>query len=528
MMEPGNQQAPNKKKWGIMVYMAADNDLTQISISAISQIRRAFDTYEHKLGEIDFFLYFDGNAFGYPSLQYDLGEPESSGNPKRFNREFRTSPDSVYRFVEACAAKEGFRDIENYALIVSSHGYGFQEDTLMVDQGSKSSSTVQDLADNIGGLNKVFLDGRLRVLGFDSCVMNSLEVAFELSERLPERLGLAPEEKYAALSDIYLVSSEGLVPDTGWNYSRIVEGLAERTRESARDMANLFVNSYIDEYKKNEEYSGISVDIAAVSLGSLGNLAKHIHDLGNGLTDMLTTGGLTDQIENALLRSHSRCQTYLWDQCIDVKDFCDQLYETLVVGKLILADSPLCCTLSKIREWFNEENVSSRSLGLESQFSNGLSLYFPWTYHSLLIILRNYRKLKFGASADDAKALSGWSRFLWHYLKSTMRKVSVTERKFALPDLLDHLEANLFVGNKGHKINPPAESRINPPAESRLAAMFIENFRRTHNVEWLSGAAVQKLEIGLDANGNVTNLRRRDRRRRDRRVSEERRAAAGG
>jgi hypothetical protein len=517
----------NGKKWGIMVYMAADNDLTQTSISAISGIRRAFENNKDRLGDFEFFLYFDGNAFGFPSLQFDFCEPESCDNPKKYNREFRTSPDSVYRFVEACSKKEGFREIQNYALIVSSHGYGFQEDTLMVDQGSKSSSTVQDLADNIGGLNKMFLGGRLKVLGFDSCVMNSVEVAFELSERLPERLGLEePEEKHVALTDVYLVSSEGLVPDTGWNYSRIVEGMAKTTIGSSRDMAALFINSYIEEYKKNAEYSGISVDIAAVSLGSLTDLVKYIHQLGNQLADGLMSGERSGPLENAILKSHSRCQTYLWDQCVDIKDFCDQLYETMLNGDLITEDSPLQRTLNQVRESFNAENHISRSIGLESRFSNGVSLYFPWTYHSLLIILRNYRKLKFGASSNDVKALSGWSRFLWHYLKKTMRTAGDTGKVFGISDIFDSVEVNLFVGNKGHKINPPVEARINPPVESRMAALFIENFRRTHNVEWLSSVAVQKLESGLDANGNAIAVRRGDRRSRDRRVSEERRGVA--
>lgn len=530
----------DQKKWGIMVYMAADNDLTEEAIRAIGQIRQSFERNGENLKNVEFFLYFDGNAYGYPSLQFDFGARMSDKNPIVFNREYRSSPDSIYRFVERCASeKQDFKDIDHYALIVSSHGYGFQEDSLLKDEASRTSSTVQKLAWNIAGLNYKFLGGRLGILGFDSCVMNSLEVAHQLSQELVER---ATEfDTQPDLTGVFLVSSEGYVPKAGWNYSRIVNELALKGDLGPHEMARLLVDGYIDEYKPNLEYSGLSLDIASFSLAAVCELVPRVFRLGRFLRDQLVAGSDPQRLSNILLSVHSTCQTYLYDQCVDLKDFCDLLLKQLSGEQVVREDSDEYDNLVGISNIFVSDAVYCKSLGTEAKYSNGMSLYFPWSYDTFLIILSRYRGLKFGQDPDNVNKLSGWGEFLWYYLLGTIRDdqsyrngtrlfelastnglsklpLGVPERDEALTEITEaHLKVTNFFGvfssvkvnpPDNVKVNPPDHVRINPPDKTRLTSLFIENFRRTRNVRWMPEPARRRLVANLDENGESMEGRR--------------------
>jgi len=503
-------ETPKKgKKWGIMVYMAADNNLSQDAIQGIGGIRRLLEQHRADLKDTEFFLYFDGNAFGFPSLQFDFSEPISTSNPIRFNREFRSSPESICSFVKKCAKKEGFKEIENFALIVSSHGFGFQEDSLLRDDSSRTSATVQDLADNIGKLNSEFLDRKLKILGFDSCVMNMLEVANELRRSL----GGSGDD----LKDVFLVSSEGYVPNAGWSYSRILEGLTRIEPKAPREMAELLVKSYIAEYEPSYEYSGLAIDISAFSLGLVDQLTEGVNAVGRGLLSLLKTEGIKRRVEKILLDSHSRSQTYLYDQSVDIKDFCDLLQKELSEDKVIDEESDLNKTLIKMSEAFCP-NVYCKTLGTENQFSNGMSLYFPWSFDTFLIILPRYRQLEFGRKPEDVESLSDWGEFLFYYLFQTMRAPDrcgsrtddpVSERQNGLSNLAGDDRKNqetMMKLNTKHtvngefgegldrsRINPPDKSRINPPDKTRLGSAFVENFRRTRNIAWLPEPAFMRL-----------------------------------
>ena len=91
----------------------------------------------------------------------------------------------------------------------------------------------------------VLLGQRLSILGFDSCVMGMLEVAYQFSPFTET-----------------LIASEGIVPEAGWTYGKILGYLAKNTALETKKVAERFVVEFIesqDAYK----VGGVSVDMSA-------------------------------------------------------------------------------------------------------------------------------------------------------------------------------------------------------------------------------------------------------------------------
>lgn len=516
------------KKWGIIIYMAADNDLTPASINALSRIRETYENNDGLKDAVELFVYFDGNAYGFPSYEFSFSEhyrsvanagistaqADDSFKPKKeHRREYRTSPGSIYNFVKSCSKVESFHDIENFVLILSCHGFGFQEESLMQDEGSKFSATVKELAEKLGGMNAKFFKGKLKLIGFDSCVMNSLEVAYEIASEQKNRMGFDDEK----LKDLFLVSSEGYVPLAGWNYARVLKKIAHEdiSNLDSRKMAELFVDSYCKEYQPHHDYAGKSIDISAVSLGVAAQVKEHIFSIGDYLREELSNANaeLFLKLSRIILASHSQCQLFLYDQCVDIKDFFEILRENLQ-SEGLLSDQ-IKNSFTTIANSFTSETSYCRTLGLETNYAGGMTLYFPWSFDSFVVVMAKYRALKFGHSEDDK--LDGWGLFMWEYLFKNARGLEVILQSGDVLELFIQLGVivpeewnkefgNVFStggpkgvgGNKVNppadsKVNPPADSKVNPPADSKMKSQYIENFRRTQNIFWLPANARLRL-----------------------------------
>ena len=130
------------------------------------------------------------------------------------------------------------------------------------------------------------------------------------------------------------------------------------------------------------------------------------------------------------MSAHWRCQSYWFEQAIDIKDFCSQLildmdFLNLQFDKFPDSElDPLLVTLSKIfRVKCNEvigavhrSVIAIGSLGADYQFSNGISLFFPWTIRAFRLMQQPYLNLMFTVEKGEF-----WLKFLEDYLQTTRR-----------------------------------------------------------------------------------------------------------
>ena len=102
-----------------------------------------------------------------------------------------------------------------------NHGGAY--DGVCYDENGGDKLTLDELEASFKATNANF-----DIIGMDACLMGSLEVAKTLST-------------YGA----YLIASEELEPEHGWNYEELIKWLGENPNESLTNMSKMFVDSYI-------------------------------------------------------------------------------------------------------------------------------------------------------------------------------------------------------------------------------------------------------------------------------------------
>ena len=336
-----------EKEWTIMIYMAGDNNLAVDMAYAMEQIK---EVAAEGANSPNLFVYYDGNSPAIPTLYCDFSEPQKPRYlrsykmpnklitvPKKEN-ENAADRRSILNFVDWCVNKVEVendgeisfgRRAKKYALIFSGHSLGFQDIGLFKDETSGKAMKMTDFYNVLLSIvstkkelekdartrkierdawdleTTVLLGQKLSILGFDSCVMGMLEVGYQFFHVAET-----------------VIASEGSVPSAGWTYAKILGCL---TRENTRDLdsksvAELFVKQFI---RSQDAYTvgGVSVDMAAWDLSRFDNLATAFDGLSVALIGCFEAEGsrIYRQMERAILQVHWKCQSYMYDQNVDLR-----------------------------------------------------------------------------------------------------------------------------------------------------------------------------------------------------------------
>jgi len=248
---------PTQESWLIGIYMAADNNLDSAATSDINEILRGgvpenvtvlvlVDRAE--LGEYGSFGTIEGLAphstakwlritnTGLEQLE-DLGEINTA------------DPATVRMFIQRLEEQPAQRS----AVVFWDHGssWSFGSDDSARNAGSMS---VADIAAQFRVNPRDAASGyeRFDLVGFDACLMSSLEALAEFQPVAP----------------LYVGSAE-LEPGDGWNYEALFRFMGSTPALTPRDLANTVVNSYADYYgAKPSRAGGLQVTQAAWSTDS--------------------------------------------------------------------------------------------------------------------------------------------------------------------------------------------------------------------------------------------------------------------
>ena len=477
----------NEKEWTIMVYMAGDNNLAVDMSYAMEQIKQVASK---DAASPNLFVYYDGNSPSIPTLYCDFSHPENPVYQPSYQltnklyppEELRRNEDasdfySIINFVNWCVntveVKNGEETVygrraKRYALIISGHSAGFLDKGLFKDESAEKSMSMsyleellcrltdneKTLVENAEEMSREFekcgeselnaeeydqettvlLGQRLSILGFDSCVMGMLEVAYQFSPFTET-----------------LIASEGIVPEAGWTYSKILGCLAKNTALETKKIAERFVIEFIesqDAYK----VGGVSVDMSAWDFTSetdadgfvwspgIENLAEATRNLSADLQECFREKNIIyRQMKRILLQVHWSCQSYMFDQNIDLGDFCELLRKEC---KSLIDDFAAAFTDEQVKFLQNLvkecENVLDKLKkfviisgysGGKYQYSNGVSLFFPWSYETFDTVRKNYEELYFYSTLDPDTKKKSWISFLDLYLGEVARRSSDNPRK---------------------------------------------------------------------------------------------------
>lgn len=410
-----------KKKWTVMVYMAGDNNLSIDMVYSLKEIREAIKQKNH---EINLLVYYDGNALDMPTLYCDFTDfdkPFYTQPFKTVRRNTARGEDSTHpladevsakfysltNFVDWCVSDKDnkrARKADHYALIVSGHGSGFQNLSFLNDEKGNRYMTVEKFRDALKFLQNNILKQKVDVLGFDNCVMSMLEIGNEISE----------------FADV-MVASEGSIPNAGWAYADIIEELvAGEVIGDSKKVGKAFVKRFI-ECQRQYAIGGVAVDIAAWDLSKVPAVTEKVNSLGEILYRGIKKPEICQQLEFILLQSHYKCQSYMFEQNIDLKDFCEMLSESAgflsddvsinINSENLKYKDELVKRCEAVCDAVNDCILLCGFSGGAYQYSNGISMFFPWTYFSYRLLKKDYEKLKFANTAA-----ANWSKFLDIYL----------------------------------------------------------------------------------------------------------------
>jgi hypothetical protein len=144
-----------------------------------------------------------------------------------------------------------------HAVVLWNHGTGWRSRSEGITRGiSYDSSAGCDM--RIPQVRSAFETfPAVDLLGFDACLMQMVEVAYELRD-----------------AAAYIVASEDNVPGTGWNYTTFLSALG-RTGHSSRAAAETAVASYVNEY---ERIQSMDITMSAIDTSQLQRLVRALDD----------------------------------------------------------------------------------------------------------------------------------------------------------------------------------------------------------------------------------------------------------
>lgn len=267
--------SPQKKKWTLLVYSAADNNLLTYMFTDINEmevigsndkmnIADQFD--EGRLGAKRYLLKKDNDQSKITSpVLATLGKINMA------------DPMVLSDFI-----KWGVKEFpaEHYALIISDHGEGWQgaiEDDSHEDQ--MKTPLIRAALENAEKETGVKLD----VIGFDACLMGSTEVAYEL--RNNARYFIASEE------------SEGAA---GWPYNKILtgrflNGFQERLKERLNITPEEFAKKIVED---SGTTPGALPTMSSVDLSKMDSLAKATDKLAEKILESKNTSIINNIADN--------------------------------------------------------------------------------------------------------------------------------------------------------------------------------------------------------------------------------------
>lgn len=437
-------------KWTVLFYFAGDNNL---SSGMISQLKAITDAgYQEDTSVI---VHFDPNTIGTHARIFDVNHSRKQTEPKTVigdgeNPFVRNIAEDCFKRPERPGVAKGQslrsflnfaiedHPAENYMLFLIGHGTIVANDAFLPDVEDDAVSAIT--LNQLGEILKEFTDkakaanGKFQLVGFHSCSMSAVEVAYELKNTAR-----------------YMMGTQGLAFVGSWPYRqllkklfRVIEaqkhknGSAQASDDSDEVVRNLLDSIHALSFYNAEDFAlaGYSHDLSLCSLA--GDKVERLTLPLKQLTLALKKGLGDPRATELILLAHWKSQSYWQETYTDLVDFCKCLSELCSESTHPqVAIRAACDTVIKTLEpspslqtdpWrFDRLVVYSDYFGAEYQYSHGLSIYFPWASPSETV-LRKYRRYAFtlprvSPESEEPESPDSWLSFLKQYFASTQREV---------------------------------------------------------------------------------------------------------
>lgn len=220
---------------------------------------------------------------------------------------------------------------------------------IAIDCGSQDYLDNQELRLAIAGALPP--GTRIDVLGCDACLMNMIEIAYEMKDTAR-----------------FMVGSEETEPGTGWPYTEILQQLTTHPEQTPEDLAKTIVTEYGQWYRKQGPSSEATQ--SALDLDRMPPLADAVNALADALLANLKT------VTGPILLARDRAQKFAMPEYVDLGDLARQLLQRLTrqaalktAAEQILKTLPVKTGAGVV--------IANAVNGAGVRNATGLSIYFP-------------------------------------------------------------------------------------------------------------------------------------------------------
>jgi hypothetical protein len=379
------------RKWTLMVYLAGDNNLESYGQKDLAEMSRGGSSSDvavvaqfDRMSDQQTRRYFIQSGQNLDASCVAMADEVNTGDPAALV-EFITWASQTY-------------PAERYGLVLWNHGSGWKDDDIYevaqrqgaaqkVSRGQMRGLTsgkisralfrssleylVTDLVQHERAIlyddsSADFLDNLelrlvlenaanqighpLDLIGFDACLMNMLEVHYQIRNFCQVAVG-----------------SQEIEPGDGWPYDDVLARLVENPDMTSKDLGREIVEAYVRYYQSH--FPSLSVTQSAVCLNGIDAVADALDNLAHSLIE-----SLTDQAALGLIFSALRAAQRFSDRdYVDLAHFCQALTSHDESGKIgqaarLMTDVLLGGASLIIAEGHHGANVAH---------SHGLSIYLP-------------------------------------------------------------------------------------------------------------------------------------------------------
>lgn len=375
-----------------------------------------------------------------------------------------------------------------YDLILWDHGggpiYGFGQDEV---SGENDTLTIDELTRAIKN-SSLSKETKLEYIGFDACLMSSVEVANSLRE-------------YAN----YLIASEESIPGNGWNYE-FLNNLDKNTK--IEDLYKSIVDNYIEYYEEariEQQKLGYKynpdVTLSVTDLSKVQNLVQEIDNLfaniGNNIS-ISNYSKVSKEFSKTKLYGYQGVNESSYD-LVDLYDLADQIideYPEAANVQLAIKDTVV----------YEKNNL---------QKTNGLSIYFPLknkknasslvNMYSSLNFSNNYKSFlrKYVSISDSDRMVTSSSKNLIPKVDQITNTVSVD----ISDDLAYNYESAKYViyrklsDNKYMVVNISSDVELNGntlTAQADKQQLIVHPVLKSKEGQTISPGWVTMLEVSRD------------------------------
>lgn len=390
----------DEKKWTLMIYLGADNDLDEFSDLDLEEIKSAGES--ENVNIVVLVDHWNDEGSSYQVLQ---------GNEMKVKEELEEvntgDPDTLQNFVNW--AKTNY-PAEKYGLVLWNHGGGFKAKEKEIYENKDicwdetSDGDALTISEIVEGLKNQYVD----LLGFDACLMNQVEIAYELRNNAG-----------------VLVASEETIPSEGWEYNKIINYMNDNPYADEKELSSIIIDSYVESY---EDEKGIT--LSAIDLTKVEPLVEKINNLSQILSGLLLERW--DEIHSAVKNT----------QYYEYSDYKDLYHFTVLLDEYVKDNQNLTNATQDVRNAFNQAVIKNRysqdclnSYGLTIWLPSSFSLRIQDEYDDFYEVeeyldqIDKYGELYFVGQTE-------WDSFLSKYMDEAKLKVNDVNFQEAINDVI--------------------------------------------------------------------------------------------